>query len=173
MVAPRSSMSLSIEVLGEKIIERNLVRHAERAVNPIPVFEILAERFLLIEKMQFESQGVSGSGGWTPLSATYLQEKIKRGYDPRILFRTHALFNSLTHHDAPGSIRRITPEFMEVGTEVKSSDGYVYAQAHQKGAGVPVRKPVDFTELERRRWVKTLQRYIVTGELIFGATRAV
>lgn len=162
------TMHMSIEVLGDKIIERNFVRHAARAMNAMPVFEVLAERFLEIEKLQFESQGVSGSGGWTPLSATYLAEKVSQGYDPRILFRTHALFESLTHHDAEGSIRRITPEFMEVGTDLESEGGYVYALAHQQGHGVPVRKPVDLTEMERRRWMKTVQRYIVLGEVVFG-----
>lgn len=165
MVTP---MRMSISVLGDKIIERDFVRHAGRAMNAMPVFEVLAERFLVIEKLQFESQGVTGSGGWAPLTAAYLAEKVSKGYDPRILFRTHALFDSLTHHDAEGSIRRITPEFMEVGTDVKSEGGYVYPLAHQQGHGVPVRKPVDFTELERRRWMKTVQRYIVLGEIVFG-----
>lgn len=161
-------MRLVIETLGDTIIEREFMEHRSRAINPMPVFEVLAERFLKIEEMQFESQGMSGSGGWRPLSAAYQAEKMAKGFDPRILHRTLALRRSLTEADAPGHIRRITPEFMEVGTSITNDKGLSYPAMHQQGRGVPVRKPVDLTLLERRRWVKTVQRYIVMGELIFG-----
>lgn len=164
---------LVIEILGDKIIEREFMEHRGRAINPIPVFEVLAQRFLAIETLQFNTQGMSGSGGWRPLSAAYLAEKIRHGYDPRILHRTLRLRESLTNSDAPGSIKRITPEFMEVGTDVTNDKGFPYPAVHQQGRGVPVRKPVDLTLAERRRWVKTVQRYIVNGELVFGGGAAV
>lgn len=163
-----SLVRLIIETLGEKQIEREFMEHRGRAMNPLPVFEILAARFLMVEREQFITEGMTGSGGWRPLSPGYLAEKIRGGYDPRILHRTLRMMHSLTQADAPGAIRRITPEFMELGTDVTNDKGKSYPRAHQQGRGVPKRKPIDFTEMERRRWVKTVQAYIVHGRLVFG-----
>lgn len=164
MVAPR----VRIEVLGDRVIEGNFDKHRARAENPMPAFALLATRFLEVEKLQFESQGAEGGSPWAPLAESTLAEKARLGLDMRTLFRTHALFDSLTNASAPGHVRRITPEVLELGTAVASDGGYPYAEAHQHGRGVPVRKPVDLNDLERGSWAKTVHRYITTGELYFG-----
>lgn len=158
-------------MFGDVLVEREFAEHRRRAVNPMPAFFLLAERFRAVELQQFDSEGVTGSGGWKPLKQATIDEKLRNGYDLRILHRTLRLRESLTHDDHPDHIRRITPTFMEVGSSATNDKGLSYPTFHQQGRGVPVRKPIDFTEIERRRWVKTLQRYIVTGELILAGTR--
>ena len=65
----------------------------------------------------------------------------------------------LTQRDAKGSVRQVSIHELFVGTDVD------YAHFHQTGTTrMPRRRPVEFTRTDRERWVKSLQRYIVTGE---------
>lgn len=146
-------MEIVLEVLGDVELARKLVRFAGRANNVRPVLESLAHDFLSIERAQFKSEGARGSGGWAPLAPSTV---AKRGSAHPILFETGALYDSLTKPGNKGAVRNITADGMTVGTTVP------YARFHQHGTGrMPRRRPVEFTEADRRAWVKAIQRFIV------------
>jgi phage gpG-like protein len=143
-------------VAGDKLISRDLVRLGERGVNALPAFEQIGEQFARTEKRRFDTDG---NGTWQPLSTSTIAFKARHGLDPRILRATGALRASLISREDPAHIRIAQPQSLVFGTLVE------YAKYHQKGRGVPVRKPLGFTENAKREAVKTIQRYVLTGSV--------
>lgn len=157
-------MQITIDVFGDVQVSRNLMRFRDRAMNMIPAFQIEADLFLRHESKQFDSQGAYASGGWAPLAASTIARKARLGQDPRILHATLAMRRSLTVKGAPGQIRRIRRDSMEVGTSVKSPKGFPYPAVHQRGGGhVPRRRPVEFRESDKREMIRRIQHYLVYG----------
>lgn len=154
-------MRISFEVYGEKQVERELLRMAGAAANAEPAFQAVGERMMEIEEEQFESQGIRSSGGWPPLKATTLAAKARKGHDLRILHATLRLRRSLTER-GPDNMFFTWPHQMVFGSFVG------YGGIHQHGApaaNIPQRRPLEFTELDRRQMVKILQHFIMTGRL--------
>ena len=157
-------LRLQLEVFGDVQLDRELLRFSGRVTDLRPVWEALAADFEAIEAGQFNSQGARGSGGWQPLAESTVRQKARHPeWDQRILHRTLALRNSLTDAGAPGAVRQIAPAEMLVGSTV------AYGVFHQQGKGVPRRRPVELTAADRRRWVKAVQQYVVTGRTSAGA----
>lgn len=153
-------MRLQIDSFGDQQIDREMLRFKGRSDNMRPVLSALADDFNDIMERQFATQGQYASGGWRPLSMRRILEKQRKGLDPRILHATHALRNSLTQRGAPGSVRRVTADELRVGTEID------YAVHHQHGTRrMPRRRPVEFRALDRRRWIKALQRFLIDGTI--------
>lgn len=161
------SQTVTLEVAGDVQLERELRRFTERARNMRPVWNHLTNDFLRIERRQFASEGAYGAGGWAPLSPIYREWK-ERAYPGRpIMVLSNALKRSLTRK--PLGVQRYTETSMELGTSVP------YARHHQRGnprhnafgkiVNLPARPVVALTEDDRVRWVKDVQRWIVTGKL--------
>lgn len=140
---------------GEAQVDRTLERLT--AVEDMrPAWEALADRFVALEKRQFATEGLF-SGGWAPLSPRYAAWKSRHFPGKPILRRTDDLFNSLTRR--PLGVERIEPDVMVIGSDVS------YGKHHQTGTPrMPRRRPVELTEAERREWVRTIQKYIITGK---------
>lgn len=153
-------MQLRIEALGDNsAVERTLVRFGERAMDAAPAFAAIALVFWRTEAEQFDSGG-SFSGGWTPLAQSTVRIKERKFLDPRTLIATHALASSLSSAVSPGSVYRVGPHEMFVGTSDPK------AKFHQHGTRrMPMRKPVELPEVVKVSMVKLLQNYIVRGEL--------
>lgn len=150
------ALRLSFTFYGEAQLDRTLARMAEDVSDLRPVWEVLAARFAVMERRQFDSQGWYASAGWAPLSPRYARWKAEHYPGKTILRRTDDLFNSLTRR--PFGVEVIEPKFAIFGSSVE------YGHYHQRGGPhLPRRRPVEFPEAERREWVKVLQRYIVTG----------
>lgn len=147
-------MRITIEILGDTVLDRELLRFTERLGDLTPAFEAIADDFLAIEERQFASEG---GGNWRPLAASTLERKARLGLDHRILHATHRLRNSLTQKGNAEAIRRITADEALLGTSVP------YAFFHQQGAGVPRRRPVELSEADKRRWVRSIQSWLVGG----------
>lgn len=149
-------MRLTLEVYGDRQLDRKLLRYADRVGDLEPVFDELADDFLSIETRQFSSEGRFASGGWAQLAESTV---ARRGSAHPILDDHGDLRASLTDAAAKGAIRQITSDSLFVGTDVD------YAQYHQQGTRrMPRRRPVEFREADRRRWVKAIQRYLTTGQ---------
>lgn len=149
---------IDFEVFGEKQVSRELYRFAGRAIEAEPAFQEIANKMRHAIEEQFESQGQHGSGGWGPLKATTIARKSALGHDPRILHATLALSEALTGPD--------NWDIHAEGLELHAGGDTWYGIVHQKGsdaANIPVRKPVDFTEIERQEFVKILQEYLMGG----------
>lgn len=163
-------MKLSLEIFGDVQLNRSLLRLGTRLHDLTPVFNVMADEFLVMETLQFNSEGGFASGGWAPDAESTLAHKAALGLDMRVMHATLALRNSLTQKGAEGAVRRIGPQSMEVGTEVRSSTGFPYAAAHQKpqAGGRKRRRVVELRPIDRNRWVKHVQRFVVTGSITQG-----
>lgn len=154
-------MRLQLELAGDKQLDRELLRFADRATDVRPAWAAIMLRLAEAEKRQFDSEGQRASGGWAPLAASTLARKQRLGLDPRILHATGRLAASLTA-PLPGgdAIREALPLEMRFGTDVP------YAGFHQTGTSrMPQRRPLETTEQDRRdMFVRLLQRFLVTGE---------
>lgn len=158
MVEP---IRVHIEVFGDTQIDRTLLRFGSRAMNAIPLWNSLYQDFLNIEQVQFLTEGSHGSGGWPQLAESTLLEKERRHQPTWILRATEVLFKSLTQRGALGNIRDIGPGWMRFGSDIP------YGIYHQTGTvNMPMRKPLEFTELERVAVVKKVQRFIIYGEVV-------
>lgn len=158
---------IKLEIFGDVLVRRELLRFAGRGDDLRPVFNELAYDFNAIETAQFDTQGQRGSGGWAPLAPSTIARKEKAGLDPRILHATLAMRNSLTRRGARGSVRTVRRDQLILGTRIRSVRGFPYPAAHQNPgrAKHPRRPPVALTDEDRRRWVKAVQRFLVTGEV--------
>jgi phage gpG-like protein len=156
-LAGRGLVRLDLDVFGDEQISRELLRFSAHAGNAQPAFHKIAQDMREQIKEQFGTEGDRGSGGWAPLKEATIAAKASAGLDPHILQATHSLMESLTG-SAGDHIEEITDDSLLFG----SSDPK--GRFHQKGTSrMPARKPVDFTELDRRGFVRTLQKYIVHG----------
>jgi len=149
-----------LEVLGETQIDRTFLRMSDAARNLSPMFDKIVKELQEVEKLQFESEGEYGSGGWAPLAESTIERKAREGWNEGILRATDALMNSLTT-DGAGSIVEVASDYLRYGTSIP------YAPFHQSGTAVPMpqRRVVQLPEGERRSLVRIVQRYIMTGEL--------
>lgn len=145
-------MRFEFEVHGDKLVSRKLVRFGNRAIDAAPAFRLIADDMRHYETERFDS---AGNGTWAPLEASTIAQKARKGLDPRILHATERLRRSLTSDHAPDQELIITPAFMVFGSKVP------YAQFHQKGEGVPTRKPLGFTEGQKRQILRRLQAHVI------------
>jgi phage gpG-like protein len=153
-------MRLTLEVYGDRQLDRKLLRFEDRIGDLEPAFEVLADDFLSIERQQFASEGGFASAGWAPLADSTVRS---RGSAHPILVEHGDLSASLTDATAKGAIRDITSDSLFVGTDVD------HAPFHQTGTSrMPRRRPVEFRDADRRRWVKAIQRYLTTGQAEVG-----
>lgn len=153
-------VTMQFNVLGETQLQRTLLRFNQRALNATPAFASILDEMREQVDSQFASEGGRGSGGWAPLAASTIAFKSRMGYPLEILHRTMALRNSLTEI-APGSIGVVGPKSMIFGSAIP------YGHFHQSGTRkMPRRRPVDFTEADRQKYVRMLQAYIVEGAVV-------
>lgn len=154
-------MEINLEIFGEKLISREIMRTAARAIDLLPAWIAIGEAIEEVEERLFESEGGTGAGGgWEPLAASTVARKAARGEDQRILHATLALRESLTGKTGD-SIRIMTPSSFAFGTEVP------YAKYHQTGTSkMPARRVVDFTAANKSLVVQVLQRFVLTGDIL-------
>lgn len=156
-------MRFTFEIAGDKLVERELTRFGDRAVNAAPAFSAIAGVMIEETAEQFATQGQHASGGWKPLKPSTLRTKELAGERPEILRATDALMRSLTVPTDPNMLLAIGPTELDYGSKL------VYAGAHQNPkptSNLPQRRPVEFTEAAKRRMVKILQRHLVEGAAV-------
>lgn len=147
---------LHFDFYGDTQLGRTLDRWAEGLDDMRPAWETLAARFARLEEKQFRTEGRFASGGWSPLSPAYAAWKARNYPGRPILVRTGDLKKSLTTR--PFGVEVIERKFMAIGSDVD------YGKCHQHGGRyLPRRRPVELPEAERQKWVKIVQRMIVTG----------
>lgn len=146
---------LRFDFYGDTQVDRTLANIESRSIDATQAWEAIAERFLTAERRQFDSEGAYGSGGWSPLSPAYAAWKQRHHPGQPILVLTGELRASLT--EGP-DIRVVLPQDLFVGSSVE------YGRYHQRGDGVPQRRPVELPESERDAWVRLLHRFLVTGD---------
>lgn len=154
-------LTITIEAFGETEMERTLLRWDERVRNPLPVWKDIHEDFMDIERYQFESQGEL-SGGWQPLADSTVERKAIQGFDTRIMFRTGALFESLTESGDEQHVFHPLASSLEMGSTV---DYGKYHHSRDPRQHLPRRPLIVLTTGVKTAWVKKLQRWIVSGQI--------
>lgn len=157
-------MRLQIGLDGDVQINRELTRIKSNIRDARPAFEKIADQLAVAMREHFDTEGGFGlrsrwSGGhWAPLSPKYRAWKNIHYPGQPILVLSGALRHDLTQR--PFGIEVITPYEMTVGTRIP------YATFHQHGTkNMPMRKPMDLTTEVREQMVKTLQRFVMVGEV--------
>jgi hypothetical protein len=149
-------VTVSVEVFGDVVVERELLRFSRAAENMRPAGEEFMDYMRGVEREQFNTQGASGSGGWAPLKRATVAQKAKRGLDSRILRATDNLFESLTSRGHPDHIEKISADEWFFATRDKK------ARFHQKGTRkMPARRVIELSERNRRDAVKIVQRHLM------------
>lgn len=155
--------SISISIFGDQQMQRTLYFVGEHGEDLRPVWAVIEEDIKQIGSAQFASQGARSSGGWTPLAPSTVEKKRTHGFRPEILRATDRLRDAVASGSDPAQevikaadwmVFRLTGELGEVG-------GY-----HQGGTSrMPMRKIIEFTEMDKERFIGHIQRYVMTGEV--------
>lgn len=142
---------------GVEVMDRAFNRVEDQISDFRFIWPSVATEFYAIEREQFASEGAHGaSGKWKPLSPAYAKWKSQHAQGEPILSLYHPLKDSLTSHDAAGSVYILDPDQMTLGSRVE------YATAHQRGKGrLPARPPISLTEEDKRRLQKAIQLPLV------------
>lgn len=151
------ALRFEFEAYGDRLVSREILDIGGRGVDARPAFSAIADDLLGSEKRRFNSRGF---GTWTPLAPSTLEAKARQGLDPRVLHATDALRDSLTIRGAEHQQLIIQPQFMVLGTTLDYA-GYLQTGTRK----MPARKPLGFPVGQRRKAVKRIQRFVVTGEV--------
>lgn len=152
-------MDFQFEIYGEKLIARKLLRIGDRARDLSPAFDVTVRQMLGMETALFDSEGASSGRPWAPVAPSTLAKKIAAGLDHRTLHMTLRLRRSLTERGATDQIVVITPSAMAFGSSVP------YAGRHQRPRTGTARRPLDFSESNKRTIIKGLQEFVVADKL--------
>lgn len=149
-------MNIKFTVEGVELLNRSFGRVNTRLSDLRPIWNNVQREFWKIENEQFASQGAKGAGGaWKPLTRPYAIQKAKRYGVKTILRASDALYHSLTGETGDTILLKDKQEF-GIGTSLP------YAPYHQRGGGrLPKRAVIDFSEIQKTRLTKSIQRDIL------------
>lgn len=153
-------MRMSIDVLGDKLVERQLLRMGSNAVNARQPLGEIQEKIRYASERQFATQGRFAGGSWRKLKPATVAYKRRHRLDPRIEHATLRLRRSMTSKRGREAIRVVTRDELQYGTRVP------YARAQHKGSprtNLPARPLVRLTEFHKRDMVKIIQRHVMSG----------
>lgn len=159
-VAHKAAMvRLTVEVLGDRVIDRRLLRVAHNASDLSDAFDEILDAFETWTGRQFETQGGEFGTRWDPLTDDTVAQKEREGVaEPaQALIRTGALFLSL--QGGPGGIRDVGREEAVWGT--RNPDA-MWHHGRRRSSENPVpRRPIFEPDEIRRRWMMdVLQRAV-------------
>lgn len=147
----------TFEVAGEKQIARRFTRLDAAVEDMTPAFKEITKSFYAGEKLQFETEGGWGSGGWLPLSPAYEAWK-----DPTlpIMEVSGDLKAALTGRVPPntaGNVEIIESNQLILGTDI---DYAIYHQSNAPRTKIPQRKVIELPESERKKWTSIIHEHI-------------
>lgn len=148
-------INFSVTVDGIETLQRGFNR-LEKLDDWRSVWPAVIAEFHVIESEQFASEGAAGGSKWEPLKEVYAEFKEVRYPGKPILQATSDLVYSLTDSEAFGAIVRPSENELILGTSVP------YAIFHQRGTrNMPARKPINLSEVQKRRIQKAVQLGLV------------
>lgn len=153
-----SGLILEFEAFGSKQIVRELERFSEAALDAEPAFEEIIRLMQEDIGEQFSTEGGSMSGGWEEDKPVTIRRKELAGLRTETMRATDRLMQSLTDERGSDQIHEVTPVGFDFGSEVPYGK---YHMGPAKDGSRPARKPIDFTEGQRRKYVKVLQAWLV------------
>lgn len=162
------SFDIDIEVFGERVLNRRLVRMADRTEDARPAFLLIA---LILERamdQNFKTQGAHGGQRWPDLKPSTVAGKRAskdsrvRANAEKVLMATGLLARSLRSRGR-GHVKRLGKTQMRWGSSVPYG---VYHQSTAPRRKLPHR-PLRLAEQDKREAVRALQAHV------FGRAQAV
>lgn len=153
-----AGLILEFDAFGSKQIVRELTRFSDAALDAQPAFEEIIDLMRADIGEQFSTEGGSMSGGWEPDKPVTIRRKELAGMRTETMRATDRLMQSLTDDRGSDQIHEVTATGFDFGSEV---DYGKYHMGPSKDGNRPARKPIDFTEGQRRKYVKVLQAWMV------------
>lgn len=143
-------MNVQMEVFGDTIMARRLLRWSEHVYEPGPVWDKVKDRLQVAFERNFSQQGPT----WAPLKPSTVRSRIAGGYPPGpILTRSGAYRKQMTTqlqtHETPSQLIVVAPA--------------VPGKFHQHGTRKMPARPLRLRETERRDVAKILQRWLIEG----------
>ncbi len=103
----------------------DLEKYKEHYTDFTPLLEELG---IQAERLWVQIFGKEGDPKWAPLAETTLRRRRQEGKGAKILRDEGTLFKALTSRHGAGSVYKITPVSLEIGTNLS------YAAVHQHGS---------------------------------------
>jgi Phage virion morphogenesis family len=145
---------VTFETLGEVQFSRDLLRVGNRGGDMSPVLGSIADDWMDWNQEQFTTEGGRASGGWAALAPSTVK---RRGSAHPILQVSGALMEELTKR----SNVLVTDSFAHLSIP---DDVEEYGRYHQSGTSrMPQRRPIEFTDMDRRQMVRKLQLFVLRG----------
>lgn len=155
---------VALDIEGDAGVVSHLDAVAERTRDARPAMRKVRSIIEAGHRKQFETGGAYLGDSWEALAPGTLARKARKGQDSRILRASGALEASLT--GGKGRRGGATRTTARAGTSVWYA---VFAKSGTKhaghGASSPVRTIVGLTTRDRLKSVRTIQKYILTGEI--------
>lgn len=151
-------MNISIEVIGEEKLLRELKGVAADVSDLRPSWRPVSDEVYSIVRAQFNTEGARGSGRWQKRAQSTLDRITsinRRGFSVigLPLRATNAMHNALTSRGGAHGIYIEEPQELTMGTDLP------YANIHQRGGPkIPQRKIFDLTEKDGDRLMSILRR---------------
>ena len=150
-------IQFTASVDGVEVMNRAFNRVEEHISDFRSIWPNVAGEIYAINSEQFASEGAAGaSGRWAALSPAYSRYKAIVFPGQPILQAEGHMIASLTDPEAADAIYRPLQDELVIGTRDPK------AIAHHRGAGnLPARPIFSFTEQQKRRIQKSIQRGLV------------
>lgn len=155
-------VDVHVEVFGEPIIRRRLLRTAGSVTDATPAWHAIARLLGRGAAKQFATAGGYGGTPWAALRPATIARKLRLGLNPAILRATNRLYNSLVLDAGPEHVAEFGEDFMRWGSSVPYG---VYHQSRAPRRKIPYRPPVKLAPTDRRNAVRILQRTLFGGGL--------
>ncbi len=159
---PDQSVKVSLELVGQTALESYFDHLSHVPDDWRGAWDPMAEDFRTAEAETFGEEGP----GWAPLRPRYAKWKSKHYPGMPLLVRTGALELSLTDPFADGAINEINPTWMELGTDLKTTNKsgkqYTLGMLHQTGTrrGMPARPPIIIRPTLQKTWNRRLAQWL-------------
>lgn len=146
------SFSIIQEFGSAEHVAHNLEQSGRRVNELLPIMEEIGADMIEATAKFWQSGGRRGGGSWKKLKP----DTIKRKGNAQILVETGRLKASLTEPGAPYQILNASAYTVEFGTEEETGAW------HHHGAGnLPVRRILQFTQFDTRRWNKKIADFLM------------
>lgn len=159
-------MRLTVDVLGDRVLSRRLVRVGENAADLSGAFEVIFAAFEAWTLEQFATAGATFGTPWEPLADSTIESKERAGYaDPtQPLVATGALV--LSFAGGAGAVREVGPSDAAWGTRNPDAMWH-HGRARSSSNPVP-RRPIFEPDEARRRWIGSVLHRAVFETGAFG-----
>lgn len=150
---------MTLKPTGFRELQQRLIDVAARGRDARPALAEVAETFRDDQRANFAR---GGRPRWKPVSPEYAARKAREGRGTRVGVYTGGMRDSLIRKGDRYHLERIRPDELQVGTRNPVANLF---NGKHKVHKQPRRKLVSLTPTRRREYLRTVQDYLVSGDL--------